>query len=132
MKAVMSVLAIVALVAVVGFAVQPVSAANVNVDTAKVVVTGGPQGGVISIWRSTGGEPLANGTPTGLLESATPVSPAGYTEAFVPYDQVSNVFIWTAAHGYTFLQTVAPNSAAIPGSTADAAARGEVITLAAK
>ena len=117
MKTIMSVLAIVALVAVVGFAVQPVSAANVNVDTAKVVVIGGPQGGVISIWRSTGGEPLAGGTPTGLLESATPISPAGYTEAFVPFDEVSNVFTWTADHGYKFLQTVAPSG------------RGELITI---
>ena len=117
MKLVMSVLAIVALVAVVGFAVQPVSAANVNVDTAKVVVMGGPQGGVISIWRSSGGDPLAGGTPTGLLESATPISPAGSTEAFVPFDQVSNVFLWTPDKGYKLLQTVAPSS------------RGELITI---
>ena len=117
MKTTMSVLAIVALVAVIGLAVQPASAANVDVNTAKVVVMGGPQGGVISVWRSYGGQALAGGAPTGLKESATPVALAPFTEVFVPFDEVSNVFVWTSDHGYRLLQTVAPNG------------RGQLITL---
>ncbi len=122
MKTVLSLVAIVAVVAVVaGMSIQPVSAANVNVDVGKVLVTGGTPGTYISVWQAAGALAAdSSGQPIGLMESVTPISPNGQTEVFVPWGQASNVFIWNPSKGYTFLQTVSPND------------RGAVITIAAK
>jgi hypothetical protein len=122
MKTVLSLVAIVTIVTVlVGFAIQPVAASNVDVNVGKLVVTGGAPGTYISIWQAAGGLAADSaGQPIGVMESTTPISPSGQTEAFIPWAQASNVFIWNPSKGYTFLGTVSPNG------------RGDVITLAAK
>ncbi len=118
---VMSFLGLVVAVALLAPAVRPASAANVNVDVGKLVVTGGTPGTYVSVWQASGGLAADSaGQPIGVMESVTPVSATGSTEVFVPWGQASNVFIWNPSKGYTFLQTVAPGS------------RGEVITISAK
>jgi hypothetical protein len=122
MKTVLSLVAIVAIVAVlVGFSIQPASAANVDVNVGKVVVTGGAPGTYISVWQAAGGLAAdAAGQPIGVMESVRAIDPSGQTEVFVPWGQASNVFIWNPSKGYTFLQTVSPSG------------RGDVIMIAAK
>ena len=123
MKRVIGGLLVVALVAVLGaFAVtvQPAAADSVHVNVGKVVVIGGQPGTYVSAWQASGGATDSSGQPIGIMESVTPVSPTGATEIFVPWGQMTNVFIWDPGKGYTLLQAVSPNN------------RGDQITLSAR
>jgi hypothetical protein len=113
----MSVVALVAVLALFVAAVQP--AAAVDTLTNKVVIMGGPSDGIISVWQATG--PLAAdsaGQPIGNMESTTRVSPTGLTEVFVRDGMASNVFLWSPSKGYSFLGTVSPASTGGPISLA--------------
>jgi hypothetical protein len=115
-----SVLAIVAMLALFVASAQP-TAASVDTLTNKVVIMGGPSDGIISVFQASG--PTAadsSGQPIGTMESTTKISPTGLTEIFVPLGMASNVFLWDSSKGYTLLGTVAPS------------ASGGPVTLAAK
>jgi hypothetical protein len=115
----LSVLALVAMLALFVGSAQP-AAAGVDTLTNKVAITGGDPTGIISVWQASGPAADSAGQPIGNMESTTRVSPTGLTEVFVPLGMASNVFLWSASKGYTFLGTVAPSAAGGP------------ITLAAK
>jgi hypothetical protein len=120
MKTALSMMAIVAMLALFVISAQP-TAASVDTLTNKVIVSGGPSDGIVSVWQAAGPAAAdAAGQPIGVMESATKVSVTGLTEVFAPDGQASNVFLWTSEKGYAFLGTVAP------------AATGAPITLAAK
>jgi hypothetical protein len=124
MKRILTVLSVAALVAVlVVFAatVQPAVADSVHVNVGKVLILGGQPGTYVSAWQAGGAATTDSaGQPIGIMEGVTPISGSGQTEIFVPWGQVSNVFIWDPSQGYTFLQTVSPNN------------RGDQIVLTAK
>jgi ABC-type oligopeptide transport system substrate-binding subunit len=111
----LSVMALVAVLALLVMSALPAAADEVNKDTDKAVILGGTPGTYISVWRAGG--PIAtdsSGNPIGTMESVTPISLNGATEVFVPLYTASNIFIWDPNKGYTFLQTVAPSSADSP------------------
>jgi hypothetical protein len=117
MKRLLKGMSVLALVAVLALFVAPVhpTAASVDTLTNKVVITGGPSDGIISVWQAAG--PTAadsSGQPIGTMESTTRISSTGLTEVFVRDGMASNVFLWTAEKGYTFLGTVAPSATGGP------------------
>ncbi len=116
-----SVLALVAMLALFATSALPASADSLALLSNKVVVTGGSPDGIISAWAASGPSAAdSSGQPIGTMESTTRVSPSGATELFVPNGMASNIFLWTPSGGYTFLGSVAPSSSGGP------------ITLAAK
>lgn len=117
----MSVLALVAMLALFVTSAQPVGAESLALLSNKVVITGGSPDGIISAWVTNGPSATDSaGQPIGTMESTTRISPSGATELFVPNGMTSNVFLWTSDKGYTFLGSVAPS------------ATGGPVTLAAK